>query len=429
MQSEMPLSSVAASVRSDPDRVVKMKIAWLLSLILGAMNLPAGDILEELERHDKVVQHGVETLSFAEEVNSLFGTTNVDHFISSFGSKTHAPVWNSVTYFSGRYTLTLQVPISIDYENCRLSGVAGSPIVYVNEVTKVDISTSGGAGATLKGGIGELSESQWKKLVAHGGDWSVVNVPIFTNRPPIKNFEEYVRQAREPIRNRKEGFDNPIKQALQALRDRKASVPETNKDQQAANNRAGDHSNELDCYEKVVRHSVETLIFPKEVESLFGATNVDHFISKFGSKTQTPVWHSLTYFAGKYRLTLQVPISIDYEKCRLRGGMNSAMIQIDEITKVNISKSGLAGATTKGKWSLSQNEWKWLLKNKGDWSVVKVPMLTNAPVKGFDEYVRRERKRPVRDRQEDFDKPIRQAIDAIRYPFVGEAPKEERKSQ
>src|SRR5206468_2751356 len=100
---------------------------------------------------------------------------------------------------------------------------------------------------------------------------------------------------------------------------------------------------------------------PKEVELLFGATNVDHFISKFGSKIQTPVWHSLTYFAGRYRLALQVPIAIDYEKCKLRGAMNSAIVQIDEITRVNTSKSGIEGATVKGRWSLGEGEWKWLL--------------------------------------------------------------------
>ena len=80
----------------------------------------------------------------------------------------------------------------------------------------------------------------------------------------------------------------------------------------------------------------------------FPKRNVDHFISKFGSKTQMPVWHSVTYFAGRYRLLLQVPISIDYEKCRLNGAMNSAMIQVNEVTKVDRSRPEIVGATTKG---------------------------------------------------------------------------------
>ncbi len=391
--------------------VMKMKAVCLLSVMLVATNLRAADILQVLECHDKVVQHGVETLSFAKEANLLFGVTNVDHFISSFGSKTHSPVWNSVTYFSGRYTFSLQVPISIDYVNCKLNGATGAVGIQINETIKVDISTSGIAGATEKGQW-RLNDSEWKRLVSNKGDWSVVNVPILTNAP-VKGFDEFVRQGREPIRNRKEGFDNPIRQALQTMRDRKSPPPEANKDTQTANNPAVAHLNELECYDKVVRQGVATLIFPRDVESLFGATNVDHFISKFGGKTQTPVWHSVTYFGGRYRLILQVPIVIDYEKCQLRGAMNSSDLLIDEITKVDLSKPGVTGATTKGQWQLGENEWKWLLKNKGDWSVVKVPIRTDAPVKGFEDYVRRERERPVRNRQEDFDKPIRQAIDVF----------------
>src|SRR3989442_2945927 len=125
-----------------------MKTVCLLSLVLGAMNLHAADILEVLECHDKVVQHGIEKLSFAEDVNSRFGVTNVDHFISNFGSKAHTPVWNSVTYFSGRYTFALRDPISIDYENCKLNRATGEAVIQVNEAIKVEISKSGIAGVT-----------------------------------------------------------------------------------------------------------------------------------------------------------------------------------------------------------------------------------------------------------------------------------------
>ena len=58
---------------------------------------------------------------------------------------------------------------------------------------------------------------------------------------------------------------------------------------------------------------------------------------------------------------------------------------------------------------------------------MKVPIRTNAPVRDLEEYVRQERGRPIRNRQEDFDKPIRRAIDALRYPSGGAAQKEDRK--
>jgi hypothetical protein len=383
-----------------------MKTICLLAVVISAMNLHSGDMLKLLECHDAVVRDGVATLTVAKEIESLFGATNVDHFISKFGSK--SAIWNSVTYFFGRYTLSLRVPISIDYDNCKVNGVTDAAAIQINETIKVEISTSGIAGATEKGQW-RLDENKWKRLVNSGGDWSVVGVAILTNSP-VKGFDEFVRQKREPIRNRKEGFDNPIRQTLDALRKKSEKLPDVSDE----SNRGA--LSAVECHDKVVRQGVETLILPKEIESLFGATNVDYFISKFGSKTQTPVWHSVTYFAGRYRFLLQVPVLVDYQKCKLKGAIDSAVVQIDEITKVDISKPGLAGARTKGRWTLNENEWKWLVKNNGDWSVVKVPIQTNAPVKGFDEYVRRERGRPVRSRQEDFDKPIRQLIDAVPYP-------------
>ena len=175
------------------------------------------------------------------------------------------------------------------------------------------------------------------------------------------------------------------------------------------NLQSSDILKELECHDKVVLNGVETLILPREVETLFGATNVDHFISNFGSKANAPLWNSVAYFAGRYELLLQVPILIDYEHCALLGATNSAMLQINEVTKVDISKSGIAEATMNGQWRLNENEWKWLVKNHGDWLVVNVPILTNAPVKGFDEYVRQGRE-PIRNRKEGFDDVINQIM-------------------
>ena len=183
---------------------------------------------------------------------------------------------------------------------------------------------------------------------------------------------------------------------------------------------------ELECYDKVVRQGVATLVLPKEVEALFGVTNVDHFISNFGSKTHAPLWNSVTYFAGRYELSLQVPIAIDYDKCKLVGATSSAMVQINEVSKVDISKSGIAEAMMRGQWRLNENELKWLVKNNGDWSAAKVPILTNAPVKGFDEYVRQGRE-PIRDRKEGFDKPIKRAIEGPRKQ-QGNAPEADSKN-
>ena len=176
--------------------------------------------------------------------------------------------------------------------------------------------------------------------------------------------------------------------------------------------KSADILKELACHDEVVREGLRELILPLQVESLFGASNVDHFISDFGSKTEAPIWNSVAYFAGRYRLSLQLPILIDYNKCKLIGATNSAIMQINEVTKVDFTKSGSANVTLKGQWRLNENEWEWLVKNGGEWSVVKIPILTNAAVKGFEEYANQERQ-PIRNRKEGFDEPVRRALEGL----------------
>lgn len=199
-----------------------MKTICLIACLVGITRLHSADTLEVLECHDNVVKHGMKTLSFAKEVDSLFGATNVDHFISNFGSRTLPSIWNSVAYFENRYRLSLRVPIAIDYEKCELAGSTNSVTVQINEVTKVEFSKSGIAEATMRGQW-RLNENEWKWLVEHHGDWSVVKVPVATNAP-VKGFDEYVRQVREPIRNRKEGFDRPVRQTIEDLRNEQRST-------------------------------------------------------------------------------------------------------------------------------------------------------------------------------------------------------------
>ncbi len=102
------------------DTYAKMNNISLTVLLLTSMNLHSAGMLEVLECHDQVVRHGVEKLIFPKEVESIIGATNVDHFISEFGSGTLPSMWNSVGYFNNRYRFSLYVPIWIDYDKCKL---------------------------------------------------------------------------------------------------------------------------------------------------------------------------------------------------------------------------------------------------------------------------------------------------------------------
>ena len=168
------------------------------------MNVSCGNLVKEVQCHDKVIDHGVETFQLAKDVDLLFGGTNVDHFISNFGSKALKPVWNSQAHFGGRYTFVLQAEVDIDYQKCKLIAQTAAATAYLNEVTNVSISASGMAGAELRGGNWILGESQWKELIRNKGDWASVQLPILTNAPTVKGFDEYVRQVREAHNRREE---------------------------------------------------------------------------------------------------------------------------------------------------------------------------------------------------------------------------------
>jgi hypothetical protein len=90
-----------------------MKIIYFCIFLLAVVRANSAGVLKALDCHDQVVRHGVESLVLPKEVELLFGATNVDHFISEFRSKTHIPIWNSVTYFSDRYMFTMQIPVLI----------------------------------------------------------------------------------------------------------------------------------------------------------------------------------------------------------------------------------------------------------------------------------------------------------------------------
>lgn len=390
-----------------------MKQTFLLVLLLRAIEVHARDLVKdfekELECEDKIVRDGTQKLSLAREVNLLFGATNVDHFLASYATQADGPSLNSITSFGGRYTLTIQIPIAIDYKNCKVKGSIGEPFIEVSETAKVEIERSGAAVATPDG-YWRLSESEWKRFVSNNGNWSVVKIPIRTNAP-VKGFAEYVRQMRAGRVDREEIVNKPIKKALEELQRLSGISGTTNSVSKGLSIGPVDAALKGPCYDKIVAHGIGELVFPAEIDSHFGATNVDHFISKIGSKTQTPVWHSVAYFGGRYRLWCFLPVSVDDRNCKLDSPMGSASFQVDEIAGIGTIKSWFKGTVMTRKWTIGEGRWEVLIKNNWDWSLINVPIETNAPVKGFEEYVLRERGRPLSDRQEEFDKPIRKMVD------------------
>jgi hypothetical protein len=70
-----------------------------------------------------------------------FGTA--DHFITHFGSRGKTTNrWNTEVFFGGRYTLTMQVDVHVDYDKNQIE-VVGEPVFYLVEAESIDVFDDG----------------------------------------------------------------------------------------------------------------------------------------------------------------------------------------------------------------------------------------------------------------------------------------------
>lgn len=133
-------------------------------------------------------------LPIAVEFEELFpGQT--DHFITHYGFNRHGGdptnTWNSEAYFAGRYSLTMQVEVVVDYENNTVTP-AGEPTFYLLEITSFN-----GRNAKYQGAQESFGLKEWQKIYDDGGEFSAVGLKIQKNAP-IPNFDQLVEMVRRP---------------------------------------------------------------------------------------------------------------------------------------------------------------------------------------------------------------------------------------
>lgn len=136
-------------------------------------------------------------LPLAVQIEELFG--DADHFITHFGFDRKPKVWNTEVYFGGRYSLTMQVDVAIDYSANTLKQV-GTPTFYLVEYTEVETSPTGGLGASSREPKGGriFSAAKWKKVFKSDGDFSKIGITIL--KDPVPRFDEFVAAKRRPRR-------------------------------------------------------------------------------------------------------------------------------------------------------------------------------------------------------------------------------------
>ena len=122
-----------------------------------------------------------------------------DHFVTEFGFDKGPRKWNTEVFFGGRYTLTMQVDVEIDYEARRIIRLVGEPVFYLQEVENITLLPDGRAVAVYS--IRSQRDKpfgllEWNKIYKAKGDLSVIGFKTIATG--VQHFDEHVLQIRRP---------------------------------------------------------------------------------------------------------------------------------------------------------------------------------------------------------------------------------------
>ena len=169
---------------------------FLYVFVCGVVALLCNGCSPSKRDYEEAVRDGIRKVPHVDEICRIFSNAPTDHFITQYGFDKSVPVmWNTEVFFGGRYTPTYQVYVKVDYSSNRVVETTSQPEFVLVEASRVFDASPGIVGAEFSADY-KFSESKWEKVVAAGGDFSVIGITLNTN--PLKRFDEYVHSEREP---------------------------------------------------------------------------------------------------------------------------------------------------------------------------------------------------------------------------------------
>ncbi len=151
--------------------------------------------MPSFSQYEAIHKHASSVLPVAVAMEKQFPSTDhmITHYGMTFGGEN---IWNTSSYFGGRYELTMQVPIAINYPKNTFA-VSGPLVVFL-----VEASACGRDGSVQYNGNAQrqFTEEEILLLIKSDWDWSILNVSI--NPEPVKYFEiveAMCRAGRYPI--------------------------------------------------------------------------------------------------------------------------------------------------------------------------------------------------------------------------------------
>jgi hypothetical protein len=140
--------------------------------------------------YEETILSARSALPIAVEIEKLFGSA--DHFITHYGFGDVTNIWNSEVHFGGRYRLTMQVEVKIDYRSNTITAVDEPRfflVEYIEVVPLRDGRHEGRLGDTVR-----FSSREWEELYRSNGDFSVIGVELNNNE--VLNFWNHVKNVR-----------------------------------------------------------------------------------------------------------------------------------------------------------------------------------------------------------------------------------------
>lgn len=125
---------------------------------------------------------------------------------------------------------------------------------------------------------------------------------------------------------------------------------------------------------------------------MFPGAPTDNMILEFGVwRNETAVWDTVVYFGGKYRLSYQVNVNVDYTRNQIGRMTTKPKFVLVRVGRVYNASSDTLGAQIIEDHKFDESAWEKVVAAKGDFSVVGIKLDTNSVIPGFDEFVKSER--------------------------------------
>lgn len=166
-----------------------INIAIISSVFLSIQCRPSS---EGMDCYRKTVESGITHLKWASDMEKWYAGKDqeVDHFITHYGfDKSKPVVWNSVVYLYGRYVVTLQVKIIVDYKNCKISKPVSPASLFVHEIRVIKVSPSGQISSRI-GDQEVYSDKVWPLLEKSSGDLESLPMKIVKD-DPLSDFNKF----------------------------------------------------------------------------------------------------------------------------------------------------------------------------------------------------------------------------------------------